>query len=117
MTLVAAGTNAATNAGTDTGVKWVPRIPSFPRGWGPFMASWKRPVRHRMRWAPPAAGRRPPGAGWGHREGGDTESPYRRSHPSPQNRPDQQNWVHVSHPRARAGGRYSNSPGGGRRFG
>ena len=102
------GTNAGTNAGGDTPAKvtarWVPRIPSFRGAWGPPHASVKRPVTGHMRFTPPASGRRPPGAGWGHQA---PHHPEPRPQPSPGPRGEHdQHWVHVSAPRARPGGRF-----------
>jgi hypothetical protein len=107
FTETAGGTNAGTNAGTDSPIavtaRWVPRIPSFRGAHGPLLASIKRPVTGRQRYAPPASGRRPQGAGWGHQA---AHEPERRPQPSPEPRGWGQEWRHVSVPRARPGGRF-----------
>lgn len=89
------GTNAGTNAFTDAGhTGWYPRIPSFRWGPGPHLAAMKSP---RFRPAPPAARRRPPGAGWAHPHG---EPRGHAPHISPAPRGHEQLWRHVSAPRA-----------------
>lgn len=91
------GTNAATNAFTDAGhtrTGWYPRIPSFHWGPGPHLAAMKSP---RFRPAPPAARRRPPGAGWAQPHGAPGWHP---PHISPAPRGHEQLWRHVSAPRA-----------------
>jgi hypothetical protein len=92
---MASGTNAGTNAYTDAGhTGWVPRIPSFKWQRGPWLAAVKSP---RYRPAPPAARRRPEGAGWARR----IEEPRPRApHISPAPRGHEQLWRHVSAPRA-----------------
>ena len=89
------GTNAASNAYDNAGhTGWTPRIPGFRWQRGPWLAAVKSP---RFRFAPPASGRRPPGAGWGRPAG---EPRWHPPHISPAPRGHEQIWRHVSAPRA-----------------
>jgi hypothetical protein len=99
MPATQSGTNASSNAFTDAGhtafvQPWHNmRVPSFRGGPGPFTGGQKSP---RYRFSPPAASRRPSGAGWGRNS--EHGSPNRERRPEPSPHPQQ--WRHAAAPRA-----------------
>jgi hypothetical protein len=94
VTADTSATNAGSNAAGNSVSFYVPRIPSFRPGPGPFLASVKSPRYRPVRLV--ASARRPPGGGWA-----PARRPERRPPDlSPVPRGFEQQWRHVSAPRA-----------------
>lgn len=100
------GSNAASNSYSDdanAGGWYHARVNGFRPGFGPGLASVKRPVTGHRVHTGPASGRRPPGAGWGPGEGIGRHQPggfTGQRDPRPQPSPRPQQWRSSFAPRA-----------------